>query len=274
MNFRDNFWMWGYTHDKLGARLQSQGETRSYCSLETAVSYFDFSNAVFMNTFHGFDEVEGQLPYLGNCKRILCGLPPGMASLEGARRISELSLKFPRICGAVLDDFNQLPGQPGMIAQHKFPSPEIIRQVRDNLHSANPSLELHAVQYSDVNHLSLEPYLEYLDGIMMWRWVSTEQFWRGEFFSTLHRLKITTGKIITHGVYIQNYGEYGDIAHPVDFELWKLQWMKILKALRESPFLDGCVLLQNGWLSSPAFRDHVVWLKETLDWFFETTSCR
>ena len=49
----------------------------------------------------------------------------------------------------------------------------------------------------------------------------------------------------------------------------------MIRALRaEQGFLDGCVLLQNAWVGDPAFRDHVVWLKETLDWACETTSIR
>jgi hypothetical protein len=61
----------------------------------------------------------------------------------------------------------------------------------------------------------------------------------------------------------------------MDFELWKLQWMRILCSLRDgAAFLNGCVLLQNGWVSNPEFRDHAVWLKDTLDWFCETTSER
>lgn len=271
MSLRDKFWMWGYT-DEHAARIRPQGDTKGFCSVERAVSYFGFSNAVFMNTFFSFEKVEEHLLHLKDCKEILCGLPPGIASVDGARRISELSLNFPQIKGAVLDDFNQLPGQPEAISRKSFPTPELVKQIHNNLLSANSALELHAVQYSDGNHYPIEPYLEYLDGIMMWRWVSTEEFWRSGFFPLIHRLKVTTGKKITHGVYIQNYGEYGEVLHPVDFELWKLQWMKILNIMREGyPFLDGCVLLQNGRLSMPQFRDHAVWLKETLDWFFETT---
>ena len=82
-------------------------------------------------------------------------------------------------------------------------------------------------------------------------------------------------KKLFHGLYIQNYGEYSSGAHPIDFELWKLQCMKVLCSMRgKYAFLDGCVLLQNGWVANPEFRDHVVWLKETLDWFCGTTTLR
>ena len=51
--------------------------------------------------------------------------------------------------------------------------------------------------------------------------------------------------------------------------------MKILTSLRgKYAFLDGCVLLQNGWVGNPEFRDHAVWLKDTLEWFCETTTER
>ena len=46
------------------------------------------------------------------------------------------------------------------------------------------------------------------------------------------------------------------------------------KVFPKYAFLDGCVLLQNGWVGNPEFRDHVVWLKDTLEWFCETTTER
>ena len=87
--------------------------------------------------------------------------------------------------------------------------------------------------------------------------------------------KGSLSKKLFHGIYLQNYGEYSSSAHPIDFELWKLQWMRVLTELR-SPyaFLDGCVLLQNAWIDNPEFRDHVIWLKETLEWFFHTATER
>jgi len=129
--------------------------------------------------------------------------------------------------------------------------------------------------YSDLNHLDIEPYLEFIDGFMLWRWISTEHFWRAELPALLHRFKANYGKKILHGVYLQNYGENGNVAAPMEFELWKLQWMRLLDFLRDdSQFLDGCILLQNAWVGHPRFRDHAVWLKETLEWFYATTSVR
>ena len=91
----------------------------------------------------------------------------------------------------------------------------------------------------------------------------------------IHRFKEVYKKKLMHGIYIQNYGEFSSAAHPIDFELWKLQWMKVLSAMRGPyAFLDGCVCLQNGWLSNPQFRDHAVWLEETLRWFCGTTTER
>ena len=118
-------------------------------------------------------------------------------------------------------------------------------------------------------------YLEFIDSIVSG--VGSPRSISGsQSFSLVHRFKENYGKKLFHGLYIQNYGEYGSNEHPIDLDLWKLQWTQVLKSLRAASFcgLDGCVLLQNGWLSDPNFRDHVVWLKQTIDWFLGTTTER
>ncbi|MBQ6596341.1 MAG: hypothetical protein IJH79_02205 [Lentisphaeria bacterium] len=266
MSWRDKLWMWGYTQEEIGTTVPFTGISKSYCSLESAARYFGMNNTVFMNSMHSLECLEENLAFVKDSKQVICGLPHGEANaLAGAETISRMSLKFPNIKGIVLDDFLQLSGHPT--------TPELVRAIREKLRSANPALEIYVVMYSDINHLDITPYLELIDGIMLWRWVSTEHFWRGEFDSLLHRFKANYGQKLLHGVYLQNYGEYSSSSHPIDFGLWKLQWMKILTSLRgKDAFLDGCVLLQNGWVGNPEFRDHVVWLKDTLDWFCETTT--
>lgn len=268
MDIKQKFWMWGYTQEKTGISVPFTGITRSYCSLESAADYFGMPNTVFMNSMHTWDHVEENLAFLKDSRQILCGLPHGAASaVEGAGKISGLSLKFPQIKGIVMDDFLQLSGHPT--------TPELVRDIKQELRSANPDLELYVVMYSDINHLNVTPYLEYIDGFMLWRWISTETFWRAELPALLHRFKANYGKKVLHGVYLQNYGENGSTAAPMDFELWKLQWMCLLKHLRaDSGFLDGCILLQNAWVGDFRFRDQAVWLKDTLDWFFATNSVR
>ena len=268
MSWRDKLWMWGYTQEETGITVPFTGSSKSYCSLESAARYFGMNNTVFMNSMHSLERLEENLAFVKDSKQVLCGLPHGEANaLAGAETISKMSLKFPNIKGVVLDDFLQLSGHPT--------TPELVRAIREKLRSANPALEIYVVMYSDINHLDITPYLELIDGIMLWRWVSTEHFWRGEFDPLLHRFKVNTGRKLLHGVYLQNYGEYSSSSHPIDFGLWKLQWMKILNSLRgKYAFLDGCVLLQNAWVGNPEFRDHIVWLKDTLDWFCETTTER
>ena len=268
MSMRDKFWMWGYTMEQAGTNLPFTGSYRSFCSLESAAEYFGMNNTVFMNSMHSLDRLEENLAFVKDSKQVICGLPHGEKNaLEGAKVLSEMSLKYPNIKGIVLDDFLQLSGHPT--------TPELVKGIRDNLKSANPELEIYVVIYSDLNHLDLTPYLDLIDGIILWRWVSTEHFWKAEFGSLIHRFKEIYKKKLLHGIYIQNYGEFSSAAHPIDFELWKLQWMKVLSAMRgKYAFLDGCVCLQNGWLSDPQFRDHAVWLEETLRWFCGTTTER
>lgn len=268
MSWHDKFWMWGYTQEKTGVPVPFTGSTKSYCSLESAANYFGMNNTVFMNSMHSLERFEENLKFLSGSRQILCGLPHGEKNaVEGAEFIGRMAAKYPNIKGIVLDDFLQLSGHPT--------TPELVRNIREKLRSGRPDLEIYVVMYSDLNHLDIAPYLDLIDGIMLWRWVSTEHFWRAEFGPLLHRFKANYGKKLLHGVYLQNYGEYSSSSHPVDFELWKLQWMKILGSMRGTyAFLDGCVLLQNAWVGNPEFRDHAVWLKDTIEWFCGTTTER
>ncbi|OQA82990.1 MAG: hypothetical protein BWY31_02985 [Lentisphaerae bacterium ADurb.Bin242] len=267
-SIKDKFWMWGYTIESVGAvRIPFVQTPQNYCSLETAADYFGFPNVFFMNGMHSWENVEKHLSYLSGQGEIICALPHGAdAALDGAEKISRLSLKFPRIKGVVLDDFLQVNGHPT--------TPELVCELKKRLRSANPALELAVVMYSDGYHKDVRPYLEQIDTIVLWRWVSTEHFWRSELGPLLHKWKADTGKTILHGVYLQNYGEFGDDIAPMEMELWKLQWMRLFQFLRGGNLLDGCVLLQNGFVGHPRFRDQVVWLKESMDWLLGTTSCR
>ncbi|MBQ6470590.1 MAG: hypothetical protein IJJ33_01280 [Victivallales bacterium] len=266
MSLRDKFWMWGYAQEKPGTVVPFCGSIRSHCSLETAASYFGMPNVVFMNGMHSQERLEENLALIQDSKQILCGLPHGQEqALAAASRLVELAKRFPAIRGVVLDDFLQLSGHPT--------TTEGIAAIRRALEPAG--LELFVVMYSDVNHLELTPYLPLIDGIILWRWVSTEHFWRAEFGPLIHRFKAEYGKKLFHGLYLQNFGEHSSSMCPQEFELWKMQCMKVLEALRGSyAFLDGCVLLQNAHVSHPMFRDHVIWFKQTLDWFLATTTER
>ena len=273
---KDKFWMWGYTQGKIPEEIPFV-RTPSYCSLETAAQYFGMGNVVFMNGMHNIENINDQhLGYLKNFNRVVCGLPHGENTVQGALKVSEMSLQFPNISGAILDDFLQVGGHPMNI--------ERMRDIRNALKSRNPALELYVVYYSDIDHEDLTPYLEYIDVINLWRWVSTEHFWRAESSPYIIRLKRETGKRIIQGVYLQNYGEAGSSnPSPMDMGLWELQWLKIfnmlshgITTLQEGHYhiLDGCVLLQNGCCGHPAFREQVIWLKNNLDWFLGTNTDR
>ena len=267
-SLEEKLWMWGYTIEKTGSvRIPFVQTPRNFCSLESAAQYFSFPNAFFMNSMHSWEKIHENLSFCTDMKQILCALPHGKEeTLQGAEKISRLSLEFPNIKGVVLDDFLQVDGHPV--------TPELLLEIKQRLCSANPALKLAVVMYSDGYHHDVKPFLEPIDIIVLWRWVSTEHFWKAELGPLLHKWKADTGKTLFHGVYLQNYGEYGDDIAPMDMELWKLQWMRLLQHLQNGNLLDGCVLLQNGFVNHPQFRDQVVWLHETLQWFLGTTSRR
>ncbi len=266
----NQYWIWGYVMKEVPERLPFMNQA-TYCSLETAASYFGADNVVFMNSAHGIDNLSDELlHWVGGSRQIICALSHG-AYAESAAKVSEFSLRYPNITGAIIDDFLDYGGPSCNM------TPEEMREVHEALKSRNPALKLWVVRYSRHPIDEIEPFLDYIDGINWWIWVSTEHYWRYQYPLDLKALG-KYKKPILQGVFLNNYGE--GLTQPLSLPLMELQMTKITDAMRNQALwyghteTVGCVLLQNGWMGKESHRAETMWLKSYIDWHIGTTTVR
>lgn len=261
-NKSNKIWIWGYVMSKVPEKMAFVPDL-TYCSLETAANYMCADNVVFMNSTHNLEDLNEDLfKYVADRKQVLCGLTHGKYA-EAAREVSLFSKSHPNIVGAIIDDFLDSVGPSAKMTV------EELAEVSNALKSENPSLKLYVVRYSRQEIHEIDPYLEYIDGINFWVWVSTEHYWRYQYPIDILKLQ-EIGKPVLQGVFMHNYGE-GWI--PQDINMLKLQIPSIFSFLRTGK-LEGCVILQNGWFCREDHREQVQWLKNYLDWYLGTITVR
>jgi len=270
-NTKNNrYWIWGYVMKNVPETIPYMPKA-TYCSLETARDYFGADNVVFCNSYHSIDAINDELlGHIADSKEIIMGLTHG-AYAESAAKVSEYAEKYPNITGAIIDDFIDYNGPSyGMTVER-------MKQIHDNLKAKNPDLKLWVVRYSRHPIDEIEPFLDYIDGINWWVWVSTEHYWRYQYPLDIKALG-KYGKPVLQGVFLNNYGE--GINEPLDMPLVELQMVKITEAMRNSmksyghADVNGCVLLQNGWMGMESHRKQTMWLKDYVDWHIGTTTIR
>ena len=274
MENREKFWVWGYILDTVPGKAPFVDGNTS-CSLETAVKYMGCEGAFWMDGLHSLDALcEERMERIKHIPNIIAGLThvesngPGLGGWkilyrEAAEKISELSLKYPQIKGAVIDDFREMTGPSKDI------TPEEVHEINLALKSRNPALKLFVVQYySSQNPVTdLVPYEKDIDGISIWDWVSTDYFWEALFPTEIFRLKNRfPDKEIIQGLFIHDFGGKGQ-ALPMD--QLKLQCECISRKL-ESGRLDGWCALQSGYFCSYDHREQVEYLRNFWNWFYQT----
>jgi len=270
-NIKNNrYWIWGYVMKNIPENLPFMHQA-TYCSLETARDYFKADNVIFCNSFHGMDAINDELlGHISASKEIIVGLTHG-AYAESAAKVSEYAEKYPNITGAIIDDFYDFGGPSGRMTV------EEMKKIYENLKAKNPELKLWVVRYSRQNKTEIEPFMDYIDGINWWIWVSTEHYWKYQYPIDLQELG-KYGKPILQGVFLNNYGE--NTNQPLDMPLVELQMVKITDAMRNRLLgygyaeTKGCVLLQNGWMGMESHRKQTMWLKDYIDWHIGTTTVR
>jgi len=264
---KNKTWVWGYFLPEIPSETFFV-KGKSYCSLETAAKYLEVPNVIFMNSNHDINSLDAKhLDNFKDCKKVICGLQHGNYA-ETALKVSRISRKYKNIHGAVIDDFLDFHGPSAKMTVDE------LKDVYKNLKSCNKNLKLYVVRYTWQNQSELIPYLKYFDAVNLWVWISTEHAWRSEYLPHLEQLKNITGKPVTQGLFLHNYGETWDISEePVSMDMLQLQCKKVFPLLRDKA-LDGCVILQNGWFSHENHREQVVWLKNYMDWIAGTTTIR
>jgi hypothetical protein len=267
------FWVWGYTLDEVPGKAFFVKGTTS-CSLETAANYLGCTNVCWMNSLHTMDCLtEKKCERLQEFETVFCGLTHIEHGYEGsgdwellykesAARIAELSLKFPNIKGAILDDFRSPEGPS------KDLTDEDLHVINAAMKDINPDLKLYLVHYHTTQDFTkLESCRKDFDGLSIWSWHSTDYFWNALYEDQVRLIRRTyPEKEILQGQFIHAYGDAGG-AQPMD--QMKLQCEKIATELDKGR-IDGWCALQSGWFCRLDHREQVEYLKNFWNWFRDT----
>lgn len=271
-SLRDRAWIWGYVIDgKLPGKvpfINSPGVPRfqgtSSCSLETGAQYIGTPNVVFMNSNHDRATLTPKfLDPLVNCRQMICALQHGKYK-ETAKAVSSVSLKYKNIVGGLIDDFMEPTGPSKAITV------EQTKAIYEALKSENPALRLHVVRYTWQDQKDLLPYLPYIDVINLWVWKAEEEPWRTTLEPEIDNIRKLTGKPILLGLFMHDYGKT-DL--PVPMNILELQFTKAADLLQKGK-IEGFVVLQNGWFDHETHRPQIQWVKQYLDWLFQTQTVR
>ncbi|OQA86870.1 MAG: hypothetical protein BWY31_01084 [Lentisphaerae bacterium ADurb.Bin242] len=281
-SLRDRIYVWGYMIDEVPCRIpydKQPGGTS--CSLETAANYLGVRKVIYMNsewTPKRLDAYTNASPSvaknlfsdkhferLSGFEEIICGLQHGDADndpksyAKSARRISEASLRFKNIKGAIFNDFRTN-------APHTFLSPEQLKEVYDNLKSCNPGLKLWLVSYDYQPPENLVPYVKYFDVLTRWCWMPNPKYWLEDDLSIkISHLRHFLGKPIVHGLYVYPSDPLADRYMP--FELFKQSFEAV--AMRKTL---GIIIPSSGAFHDPKRRELIQWMKNYLDWEDATTA--
>lgn len=269
-NFDPRFWIWGYVLDTVpGEAFFVDGTTRS--SLETVADYLKCDNAYWMNSLHTLDSINPrQCERMQNVKNVFCGLThieangPGKGGwqikyVESAEKIARLSLQYPNIKGAIIDDFRSPTGPS------KNMTDEELHQVYCTLKNINPELKLYLVHYHITqNPAMLESCRNDFDGLSIWSWHSNDYFWQVLYDDEIRHIREQfPDKDLNQGMFIHAYGD-GGIPQPMD--QLKLQCRKFADKL-DSNAIDSWCLIQSGFFCREDHREQVEFIKNYWDYY-------
>lgn len=272
ISLREKTWTWGYVIDgEIPGRvpfISDSGKAPfdgiSSCSLETGAEYLGTPNVIYMNSNHDLNSLTPEL--LNRIKfsnQIICALQHGKYK-ETAKAVSSLSVQYKNIIGGLIDDFKDYHGPSKDITV------EETKTIYNNLKSQNPDLKLYVVRYTWDDQKDLLPYLPYFDVINLWVWKAAEEPWQQTLEPEIDQIKKITGKPILLGLFIHDYGNTGK---PMPMNILELQFVKAAELLRKNK-IEGFVILQNGWFDRESHRPQMQWVKQYLNWLFETQTVR
>ena len=162
--------------------------------------YFGTRNVVYVYGPHN----DRSLSLLKPFDRVVCQIGANCRNPEAvpadtvteAEQLSALSLRYPNIAGAIIDDFDT--------GHEAFPAAKM-RALRDALRSHNPALKLHVVVYTERKHEGLEDVLPFVDVVTMWVWKKCDLPELDTGLQTIRRE--FPGKPVYMGVFLHDYGE-------------------------------------------------------------------
>ena len=276
----DRIYTWGYVLDRKPTACPFVfGKTD--VSLETAAAGFRSGKAMYMNSMFDRDYILKHFPdwdreCLANCidtrlsdrhwellkdiPEVWCALQHG-DKLGSARRIAELSLRHRNIRGVNLDDFKD--GNPA-----NDMTPGELMELRRTIRAINPELQVAVVTYEaepgENREFDLTPYRDAIDLVSRWKWRTDSAFWDG-YRACVEKVRAQVGPRvkIVQGLYLHDFGSGMNSRSPVPLDYFKRSVRAACACVADGT-LDGIILPQVGWYSSPAHQEHVRWLKAYL----------
>ena len=273
----NKFWVWGYVLDTIPGKAFFVDKATS-CSLETGAKYLQADNVFWLNGLHTLEAFNAsQCERLKDIPNVIGGLThieangPGKGNwqlhyVEAAEKLAKLSLEFPNIKGAIIDDFRS------QVGPSKDMTDEELHRVYCTLKNINPALKLYLVRYfTTQNHADLENCRDDFDGLSVWCWNSTDYFFNALYHNELRILReLFPGKEIIQGQFLHAYCE-GGIPQPMD--QLKNQCSKFAYAL-DRKTIDGWCALQSGWFCFESHKEQVEYLRNYWDWYLNTRTVR
>ncbi len=189
----EKIWVWGGPTRQWGGSMDDD-------TLVKGARFFGAQNGLYVYGPHSDAVLELHRPLT----RLVCQIgsncrnPEAVAAdtVAEAERLSALSLRFPNIVGAVVDDFDT--------GSEKFTA-EKLAAIQGALRSHNPKLKLHVVTYTMKQHPGCDDLLPYLDVVTLWVWKQGELARLDEDFDRMRQE--FPGKPILMGIFIHDYGE-------------------------------------------------------------------
>ena len=150
-----------------------------------------------------------------------------IAEAEG---VSRLSLQFPNITGAFIDDTHGVAGHPGYTA-------DTPRLIKDALCRHNPRLEMELVVYShELEKPWWRDWLGVADAVSLWVWESANLPHIDRYISACR--EVFPEQRLDMGIYIRDYS----VPAPVSLDLLEAELQAIHRHLQEGT-LDGFSIL-------------------------------
>lgn len=222
-----NLWLWG-------GPTPSWGGSMAKDTLVRWAKYFDIRNGVYV---YGPTNDE-MLALHGGFERLLCqvnsncrtaGAQEG-TNAENAEALSKLSLKYPNIKGAMLDDVAAGYG--------RLVLPDDFEAVNKALKKHNKALKMYGVMYAhELNKLDFSEVAPYFDVFNLWFWYKEEIL---EYDEKIRQyMKLFPGKPILQGIFLHDYGT-SDAGAPPELLIYQLDRAREYMA---KGIVEGVVLL-------------------------------
>jgi len=244
----DNLWVWGGPTPFWGGSMADD-------TLVRGADYYNAGNVVYV---YGPTN-DKMLSLHSKYKRMLCqvnancrtpGAQEGLSDSQNSERLSELSLKYPNIVGAMCDDVTAL--------FEKTVLPEGFEANYKALKKHNDKLRMYGVVY--VHELGVKNFSyiqDYIDVVNLWFWNKDEILEYDEKLALCR--ENFPGKPIIQGIFLHEYGR-SDLGTPPELLCYELDRAReyIKKGVIEGVIILGDREIKKWPVTAEAVRNYLL----------------